>query len=118
MRRCTRKGLTGSPCRIILQFMVEHDGNSVRPRGYDELCDAIVKLYSHLTSVSEEQVRSGFEGGLPFDSILGVEMASHLENQLGVRIPEASLMRTSVYESLGTFAMAIQDFLANLSGDR
>jgi acyl carrier protein len=53
-------------------------------------------------------VEAGFSGGIPFDSILGVEMAANLEIALGIPIPEESLMRSSVYESLASFAAMVQ----------
>jgi hypothetical protein len=53
-------------------------------------------------------VEAGFSGGIPFDSILGVEMAANLEIALGVPIPEESLMRSSVYKSLASFAAMVQ----------
>jgi hypothetical protein len=74
----------------------------------EQLRKAIVECYCRLQHVEVVIVEAGFSGGIPFDSILGVEMAANLEITLGVAIPEERLMRTSVYSSLASFAVMVQ----------
>lgn len=73
-----------------------------------EVRKAIIECYCTFQHLDLVAVEEGFDGGIPFDSILGVEMAANLEIALGVTIPEELLMRTSVYSSLASFASVIQ----------
>lgn len=74
----------------------------------EEVHKAILDCYCQLLHAEVEVVEAGFNGGIPFDSILGVEMAAQLEITLDVAIPEERLMRTSVYSSLASFAAIVQ----------
>lgn len=83
-------------------------GNPATSSLSDAVRKAVVDCYSELEHVDVAVVEAGFDGGVPFDSILGVEMAAQLEITLAVLIPEESLMRTSVYKSLSSFARVVQ----------
>jgi hypothetical protein len=82
--------------------------NPTAPKLSDEVRKAIVECYCRLQHMDLVVVEEGFNGGIPFDSILGVEMAANLEIALGVGIPEDRLMRTSIYSSLASFAAVVQ----------
>jgi acyl carrier protein len=74
----------------------------------DEVKRAVLDRYAQLQHVDVSLAEAGFAGGIPFDSILGVEMAASLEVTLGVAIPEERLTRTSIYASLASFAAMVQ----------
>ena len=69
---------------------------------------AVVSAYARLHEVDHVLVEEGYAGGIPFDSLLGIELASALEGDLGIRIPEGHLMKTAVFRSLATFAAMVQ----------
>jgi acyl carrier protein len=71
--------------------------------------EAVVLAYAELNSVPREQVSAGFDGGLEFDSLLGVELACALEERLGIDVPETKLTKSSVYKSLSAFSTVIQE---------
>ena len=74
----------------------------------EEVRKAIIDCYCRLQHAELATVEAGFGGGIPFDSILGDEMAANLEITLGVPIPAERLMRTSVYASLASYAAMVQ----------
>ncbi len=82
--------------------------NPAAPQLSDAVRKAVVDCYCELEHADLAAVDAGFNGGVPFDSVLGVEMAAQLEITLAVVIPEESLMRTSVYKSLAAFASVVQ----------
>lgn len=82
--------------------------NPAGPQLTDAVRKAVVDCYCELEHADVAAVEAAFNGGVPFDSVLGVEMAAQLELTLAVTIPEESLMRTSVYKSLATFASVVQ----------
>jgi len=88
--------------------MSVHTENPTAAPLSDKVRKAVVECYCKLQHLDAVVVEAGFNGGLPFDSILGVEMAANLEIALAVAIPEQSLMRTSVYSSLASFAAMVQ----------
>jgi len=88
--------------------MASDTGNPTETVPSDRVREAVLGCYCQLQHAERTVVEGGFHGGIPFDSILGVEMAANLEITLGVTIPEERLMRTSVYASLAAFAIAIQ----------
>jgi hypothetical protein len=74
----------------------------------ERVVDAVVGAYARLHSMDEVRVRECLAGGVPFDSILGVELASAIEDVLVIKIPEKLLMNTKVYLSLAAFATMVQ----------
>lgn len=70
--------------------------------------DAVISEYAQLQGVDRPEVEAGFDGGLEFDSMIGVELAIGLEEVLGVSIPDEDLLIPTAYESLRTFAAAVQ----------
>jgi acyl carrier protein len=69
---------------------------------------AVAREYADKTGIPLRDVELGFEGGLEFDSVLGVELSVGLEDVLQVLIPETALQTTEVFSSLSAFARAIQ----------
>jgi acyl carrier protein len=74
----------------------------------DAVRKLVVDLYCELEHADPQVVEAGFGGGIPFDSILGVEMAAQIEIKLSIPIPEEALMNSSVYKSLAAFAALVQ----------
>jgi acyl carrier protein len=74
----------------------------------DAVRKLVVDLYCELEHADPAVAEAGFGGGIPFDSILGVEMAAQIEIKLSIPIPEEELMHSSVYKSLATFAALVQ----------
>jgi acyl carrier protein len=70
---------------------------------------AVISEYTQLTQVPEDEIVAGFDGGVAFDSLLGVEMSVGLEERLGVPIGEDKLKQPRLYRSLGAFAVGIQE---------
>ncbi len=70
--------------------------------------DAVISEYAQLQGVDPAEVEAGFDGGVEFDSLIGVELAIGLEDALGVSIPDEDLVIPEAYESLHSFAAAIQ----------
>lgn len=77
----------------------------------EEVRAAVIEAYATLNSVPADQVQSAFDGGLAFDSILGVELACELEERLDISVPEDELAKGSVYKSLHTFSILVQQCL-------
>jgi hypothetical protein len=69
---------------------------------------AVVSAYARLHELGQASVEEGYKGGIPFDSLLGIELASAVEGDLGIKIPEGHLMKTAVFRSLATFAAMVQ----------
>lgn len=74
----------------------------------DEIKEAVILGYAELNNIPKDQVIAGFEGGLEFDSLLGVELACALEERLGIEIPESKLTKSSIYKSLSAFSTVVQ----------
>jgi acyl carrier protein len=75
---------------------------------HEAVVEAVIATYARLHSMDEVKVRECLAGGVPFDSILGVELASAIEDVLAIKISEKSLMNTKVYQSLAAFAAMVQ----------
>jgi len=71
------------------------------------VAEAIISTYARLHGMDEVAVRDCYHGGVPFDSILGIELASAVEEALLIAIPEKRLMNTQIYQSLATFLSLI-----------
>ncbi len=69
---------------------------------------AVTREYADKTGMPLRDVELGYEGGLEFDSVLGVELSVGLEDVLQILIPETALQKTEVFASLSAFARAIQ----------
>jgi|ERR1700674_4753001 len=74
----------------------------------EPVAEAIVTTYARLHGMDEVAVRECFHGGVPFDSILGIELASAVEETLLISIAEKHLMNTEIYQSLAAFAVMVQ----------
>jgi acyl carrier protein len=83
--------------------------NPTPPPVSDAVRKAVLDCYCELEHEDSAAAAAGFNGGLHFDSILGVEIAARLEITLSIAIPEDRLMRTSVYSSLSSFATVVQE---------
>lgn len=75
----------------------------------DEVRQAVLDCYCQLHHAELETVEHCFTGGIEFDSILGVELAPHVEAALQITIPDKSLMDSKVFASLATFAAMVQE---------
>jgi acyl carrier protein len=76
----------------------------------DEVEQSVAALLARLNAIDESTVRDNLAGSgspMPFDSILGVELAAGLEAELGIVIPQRVLQRTQTYKSLRAFTDAV-----------
>ncbi len=78
----------------------------------EEVRAALIEAYSELNKVDRATVASGFDGGLPLDSILGVELACAMDKLFNIRIPERRLLNTRLYQSLRAFAPVVETCLS------
>ena len=75
----------------------------------DRVRTAVLDCYCQIHHAEQEAVEECFGGGIEFDSILGVELAPHVEAALGIAIPDKSLMQSKVFASLAAFAAMVQE---------
>ena len=76
-----------------------------------EVREAMIAAYAEINDVDVPVVAAGYEGGLPFDSLLGVELACAMEAHFEIEIPEERLMSPRLYRSLSAFATVVQKAL-------
>lgn len=79
---------------------------------------ALIEAYAEAAGANRELVAARFEGGLDFDSILGVELACVLEERLQIVVPEEMLSDPRAYDSLAAFSVVVRRCLTAQASDR
>jgi acyl carrier protein len=77
----------------------------------DAVRRALIECYAEISGIPRQAVADGYEGGIEFDSILGVELACAMEARFGIVIPEERLTNPTLYKSLGGFSTVVHQSL-------
>ena len=78
------------------------------PDSTAQVREALISAYAEINDVDVAVVSAGYDGGLKFDSLLGVELACEMEEKFGIAIPEDRLTSPKLYKSLAAFSAVVE----------